>query len=116
MNAPFDINELRANIGDEPEIERMLLTSFMESCSASLDWLQTEFPITQNDSYDLTWKNHMHQIKGAALNIGAFGLQEATKHAEDHYQAALAVRKMLLSEVITQFDVLQHFIRENSLA
>lgn len=116
MTEPFDIMELRANIGVEPEIERMLLSTFMESCQQSLDWLRAEFPSGDNEAYNLAWKKHMHQIKGAAMNINAHALREAAKEGQDNYQKPLADRKPLLAHVTAAFDEVRNFIKQNGLA
>lgn len=110
MTEPFSIHELRENIGNDAEIERQLLSVFVSSAEASLETLKNAFPKNQDEAYDRLWKTHMHQIKGAALNIGAATLQELAMQGQNAFQADQGVKAKLLLKVATGFNDVKHYI------
>jgi len=80
---PFDIQELRENIGDDRETEAALLEIFVESVAESIDAAHSLWPeLITSDKGREDWHHHMHRIKGAALNLGAKRLTELALKAE----------------------------------
>lgn len=111
MIPPFDIKEMRANIGDDPETESMLLGMFVQSAGESLRLLSDNFPLDSDADYNALWKTHMHQIKGAALNIGAAKLYEVSRVAQDEYEAPPEDKKIMLDNVTAQFQEVENYIQ-----
>lgn len=112
MSAPFDIAELRANIGCDSDTERMLLSMFVETCSESLRQLKQRFPSADDAEYDQLWKTLMHQMKGAALNLGAADLSRIAASAQQQFEADLAVKRRLLADAEQAFAVVRDYISQ----
>jgi len=110
MNELLDLTELRRNIGNDRETERFLLSEFLSSASESLALLETQMPDAADEEYDQIWKSHMHQIKGAALNLGAPHLADIAAQAQCAYAAEPALKRQILEEVQKAFAVLGDYI------
>lgn len=109
---PIDIKQLRANIGDDAETERALLSLFIESSEESLRFLQQAFPAAEDETYNQEWKSRMHQIKGAALNINAPQLTRLASLAQSEYRANSHTKQMLLKDVASAFAEVKSYVRE----
>ncbi|MBV8939733.1 MAG: Hpt domain-containing protein, partial [Alphaproteobacteria bacterium] len=110
MMPPFDRDELRANIGHDAEMERMLLEMFVASVEAALHQLREQLPAVPDDGFDRLWKTQMHQVKGAALNIGAGRLKDLAAEGQDAYRADAAFKGALLLRMDEAFAELKIFI------
>lgn len=110
MTEPFNIAELRANIGGDRPTEQLLLSMFIESTGASLELLAERFTATPDDDYDSLWKTHMHQIKGAALNLGADALCDLATTGQQEAKAPPERKKALLAATAAQFKQVEAYI------
>lgn len=74
MSPPVDMQRFREAIGHDAEMERVLLRLFIETTDEAIAALSPRQPAD-------AWREQLHLIKGAALNIGAAGLASAASDA-----------------------------------
>lgn len=70
MSPPVDMQRFREAIGHDAEMERVLLRLFIETTDEAIAVLSPRQPAD-------AWREQLHLIKGAALNIGATDLATA---------------------------------------
>jgi HPt (histidine-containing phosphotransfer) domain-containing protein len=107
---PINLIKLRDIIGDDPETEQLLLSTFIKSTEESLTLLSNQFPASEQPKYSQLWKGHMHQIKGSALNIGAEYLASLTSEMQDAYDSPLPEMKKMLGEINAELARIKKFI------
>lgn len=105
MTEPFDLQSLRQEIGNDPETEIALLELFLNSTEESLQTL-SQCLGRANDGND--WASHFHQIKGAALNLGAKRLEQLCLKAQE----PSAAKEDMLKQVESEFHILRTYINE----
>lgn len=84
---PFDINVMRRNNDNDPEIERALLTLFIQSVGKSIEEAHALWPELITTAAGLEeWKHHLHRIRSAAVNLGATELVNQARFAQEHIE------------------------------
>jgi hypothetical protein len=110
MSAPINIDELRANLGYNCEVERKLLARFAESVNAWLVTLRPESRDMQNDEYNAMWQQFTQNLTEQAENIGAHGLAEISARAEHQFASDATVKLHLLDLIEREFRRTEDFI------
>ncbi|MFO0388568.1 MAG: hypothetical protein ACK502_02455 [Alphaproteobacteria bacterium] len=110
MSAPINIDELRANLGYNCEVERKLLARFAESVNEWLTTLRRAPEEMQNDEYNAMWQQFTLNLTEQATNIGAHGLAEISKRAEHQFATDATVKLHLLDLIEREFRPTEEFI------
>ena len=90
----IDLTRLRSITGGDVETEKMLLRLFLETANRILNELEKG----QN------WRARVHELKGAAANLGLNSLHIACQAAEENEPQAEAPHALLseIKQVITE--------------
>ena len=110
MSTPIDIEELRANLGYNCEVERSLLAHFVESVNEWLTILRRDPDNMQNDEFNAMWKQFTVNLTEQARNIGAHGLAEISARAEHQFASDATVKLHLLGLIEREFRPTEEFI------
>jgi hypothetical protein len=110
MSAPINIDELRANLGYNCEVERKLLARFAESVNEWLVTLRREPASMQNEEYNALWTEFTQHLTSQSESIGAHGLAEISKRAEHQFATDATVKLHLLDLIEREFRPTEEFI------
>ncbi len=110
MSVPINIDELRANLGYNCEVERKLLAHFVESVNAWLTELRREPSAMQNEEFNKLWQDFTQNLTEQATNIGAHRLAEMSARAEHQFASDATVKLHLLDLIEREFRPTEEFI------
>lgn len=103
MNAPLDLEQFREAIGHNSEMERLLLRLFLETLDRGVTGLRLDMPAEG-------WEEHLHLIKGAALNARAKPLLQLLEQGKAHAHSSADIRAAYLETLREEQAVLHEFL------
>lgn len=110
MSTIINIDELRANLGYNCEVERKLLARFVESVNEWLFTLRRAPGEMQTEEYNAMWQQFTQNLTEQAHNISAHGLAEISARAEHQYASDATVKLHLLDLIEREFRPTEEFI------
>ena len=108
---PFDIQAFREEIGDNREVEKMILEEFIRSAEETLSSLERNIASNDNNvSLNQLWKSLMHKLKGTALSIGAMKLSKTAQEGQEMSEASLPQKRSHLEKMLGEYCQVKDYI------
>lgn len=105
MSDLLDMRAFRQAIGHDEEMEQVLLQLFIECSDEALATLRPT-------ADDKIWHDSLHQMKGAALNIGATALVNVITRSDTIAVDAIEERQAALSELQSCYGELRGYVMQ----
>src|SRR5689334_20471071 len=99
MTNHVDLTDLRSLTDGDKEMELALFKEFYTSSEALLGTLGKHCV----DGPSETWRTTAHALKGSAYNLGAMGLGDLYKHAQENPAASSSDKQKLLEKMKTEY-------------
>lgn len=106
MTPPVDLTNFREMTGGDAELEKILFGEFCSSFENGLTDLQTHC----RDNAAEPWRKCAHALKGICLNLGAHGLSDLCKTAQESPQADTETKLALLAKIQEEYKRVQKFV------
>ncbi len=110
MSTVIDIDELRANLGYNCEVERRLLADFVEYVNEWLGALRRAPAEMQTEEYNTMWQEFTTHLTNQSTSIGAHGLAEMSARAQHQFASDATVKLHLLDLIEREFRPTEEFI------
>ena len=112
MQELVDLTNLRSMTDGDVEMEKLLFEEFFSSFEDGITSLQNNI---REDAAEI-WRKQAHSLKGIALNLGAMGLGELCKKAQDEPNADVDSKGELLEDIKAEYELVKKFLRDLALA
>ena len=106
MSNHVDLTNLHEMTDNDSELEKQLFNEFISSFEAGLDILRKNCDEGSSEA----WRSQAHGLKGIAVNLGAKGLGDICKLAQEKHQSSLEEKNKLLNDMDTEYGLVKQFL------
>lgn len=107
MSVPVDLTNLRSMTDGDRELEVILFQEFSRAAEAAL----REMAENCVDGHNEPWKVAAHALKGTAYNLGAHGMGDLCKTAQENPAASGVEKKELLDQLQAEYAQVEQFLK-----
>ena len=107
MANPVDLTDLRSMTDGDKEMELALFAEFYSSSEAAFDIMAANCIDGQNE----IWRSNAHAIKGSAYNLGAKGLGDLCKQAQENPAASGSDKQTLMEKIKAEYALVKAYLQ-----
>ena len=106
MTDTVDLTNLHEMTDNDKELEIALFEEFYSSSVESIATLEANCTDGENEA----WRAAAHALKGAAYNLGAHGLGDHCKNAQESHTASAAQKRMILQAIQEEYVKVKQYL------
>ena len=106
MNQAVDLTNFHDMTGGDKEMERELFALFVTSAQECLAVLKTSLSPAAAEM----WRKQAHTLKGISLSLGALGLGELCKQAQEGFEKNSEQKIGMLADIENEYERVKLYI------
>ena len=107
---PFDLSHFHNLIGNDPDLEALLIEEFLSTGEASLRQMKD----LTGDPHRAEWRAAAHALKGACYNMGANDLAALCSEAQKGFEANRESKEDMLARLTAAFAPVTAYFRHTA--